>query len=93
MLKEIQKDLLEREIITPPPISWKACEDSDGKPRDLSSKSADDDDHEKQQVREKREERLGVSRMSFLISAYEPMYWWFELFGATSVDFTSSWVA
>ena len=88
-LKEVQKDLLEREIITPPPISWKACENSDEDNDEKPGKSrleADNDEHKRQLFKEGREELLAVSRMSFLISAYEPMYWWFELFGAALVD-------
>ena len=87
-LKEIQRDLLEREIIAPPLISWKACGDNDenneDRPRNFSLKV--DDNEERELFKDKQEELLAVSRMSFLISAYEPMYWWFELFGAALMD-------
>ena len=87
-LKAIAKDLLEREIIIPPPLSWNACgdddEDEDGKPRNFFFNAEDND--ERRFTEEGREEVLAVSRMSFLISAYEPRFWWFELFGAPPLD-------
>ena len=94
-LKAIAKDLLEREIIIPPPLSWNACgdddEDEDGKPRNFFFIAEDDD--ERRFTEERREEVLAVSRMSFLISAYEPRFWWFELFGAPPLDLNPHCIA
>ena len=68
-LRSIAKDLLEQEIITPPPLSWNADVNFDEEERNFFSKAEDDDERKLSQ--DGRLELLAVSRMSFLISAYE----------------------